>query len=106
MKKTKAKNKKQKNLANKQFTYQIGWKRGKIKLDPQKATVNKDKVIGKQDPPPLVLPDWLLSMERGLVNVVWRPIPALPRQWVGPILWLVPVLSFAITLFLIRTLME
>jgi hypothetical protein len=70
-----------------EFTYQVGWRRGTIR--------DRGQPSGTEH-----------SLPGFAEKRIWRPLPALPAKWMPALLWAVPVLSFAITYVLVSALMH
>lgn len=83
--------------ADRQITYQVGWKRGTIQL-PGTSRPPTAAASGKRE--------GLDAIEALLCRTAWRPMPWLPRFLLWPTLWAMPVLSFALTVILAYLLMH
>jgi hypothetical protein len=74
-----------------EITYQIGWKKGKIERhEPGKPSVDD----GKNE---LTASKLFRLHER----LVWRPVWAAPKSWLFPLLYLLPALLFLLTFVLV-----
>jgi hypothetical protein len=81
---------------NREITYQVGWKKGTIRL-------------GSQNPPPDKAEDAsgrLHAILRLMERYLWRPAPFVSERWLSYVLWAVPVVSFIASLALVFALVR
>jgi hypothetical protein len=82
---------KDKSGKQREFTYQIGWKKGKIHLqDPGDMTENVESSELTQN-----------VLFRLHERFIWRVTPAAPKSWLFPLLYLLPALVFLLTFVLV-----
>jgi hypothetical protein len=81
----------EKSGKQREITYQIGWKKGKI----QKHDPNQSAVDAKRDQ---LTKSMLFRLHK---HIIWRVAPAAPKSWLFPILYLLPALVFMLTFVLV-----
>jgi hypothetical protein len=74
-----------------EITYQIGWKKGKIERHDQGKPCIDD---GKNE-------RTASKLFRLHERLVWRPAGAAPKSWLFPLLYLLPALLFLLTFVLV-----
>lgn len=76
-----------KKSGNREITYHVGWRKGKIIRSPNEI---KQKAVAKKDE----------------LHFIWFPMDILPNSVIFPLLCLLPIISFGISLWLVRTLVH
>ncbi|SEB75177.1 hypothetical protein [Paenibacillus sp. GP183] len=74
-----------------EITYQIGWKKGKIQLQAQSDRVESDESSK-------LTQNILFRLHE---RFIWRVTPAAPESWLFPLLYLLPALVFLLTFVLV-----
>ncbi|WP_409345803.1 hypothetical protein [Paenibacillus sp. MBLB4367] len=84
-----------KTSGDREITYQVGWKRGKIQAAENGSPVKNGNPGGKT-------PHFVIETRGAkLLRAIWRPVPAAPASVSGALLFALPVISFAVTLWLV-----
>jgi hypothetical protein len=74
-----------------EITYQIGWKKGKIHLQAPSDTAEADKSSE-------LTKNRLFRLHE---RFIWRVTPTAPQSWLLPLLYLLPALVFLLTFVLV-----
>jgi hypothetical protein len=74
-----------------EITYQIGWKKGKIQLHAQSD-------LAESDESSKLTQKILFRLHE---RFIWRVTPAAPESWLFPLLYLLPALVFFLTFVLV-----
>lgn len=78
-----------------EITYQVGWKKGKIRLDQaDRSTASEETPVSEPEP----AGSWLLE------RYIWRPLPAVTGRTLTVIVCVLPAVSFIVTLLLVSAL--
>lgn len=79
-----------------EITYQVGWKRGKIALKQDKTAVSSDDGTYPEHGGALI--DRLFQWS---VRYVWKPAGAIPDKVLKTMLIVFPLIAFALSLWLV-----
>jgi hypothetical protein len=74
-----------------EITYQIGWKKGKIHMHDLSVTA-EDAESSE------LTQNRLFNLHE---RFIWRVTPAAPKSWLFPLLFLLPALAFLLTFVLV-----
>jgi hypothetical protein len=83
-----------------EITYQVGWKRGKIKLH----TNNLEAIEALPDNRESVVQLKGALVLNRMAVFMWRPAGAMPERYLQIALWTFPLLTFGISLWLVSKL--
>jgi hypothetical protein len=83
-----------KTTGEREITYHVGWKRGKIVVPEGGAQIHAK--------PGVKAPVLLLEDSGGrLLRMIWRPVPIMPAFMRVALFIALPVISFTVTLWLV-----
>ncbi|WP_248924949.1 hypothetical protein [Paenibacillus hamazuiensis] len=85
---------------NREITYQVGWKRGKIRHESQDGT---EQGRGKPDELPRTR---IETVHLFLNRYLFRPVPTVSERLLPYVLWTLPAVSFFVCLTLVYILIR
>ncbi|PZE20928.1 hypothetical protein CBW46_009560 [Paenibacillus xerothermodurans] len=83
-----------------ELTYRVGWKRGKIIQHTDRSPHDENAQSNGQPEP-----DDERAHAADRLSRIWLPAPMLPESYLRKAVWALPLLTFAISLWLVYALM-
>ncbi|RKN85059.1 hypothetical protein [Paenibacillus ginsengarvi] len=77
-----------KNAGSRELTYQVGWKKGKLKVGENGRVTSSESAVFFMEKK---------SWQRMLERYAWREAPLVPDKALGALLWASPAILFGLT---------